>query len=642
MSTSVTETRDDISYRVPEGWWQTNNAAKSRGWPDNSGSWTHLISATYNQESGPGYWAMQMAGGFFDNDHFYVRKTNTNGLAPWRELIHTGNLRTIGRAAANPLYAYGFVGDGNSRPISSITSFNGIDTTGYSLGQWQAMVWQVGSLSDEIDGVAMQAVLNSQMREPYRCVLEIPANSIALLSRSLISHANLFVTGTGIIRAVGAPFTIIQHGDAGLYIMGEVHITQTRFECNGGKVLEAYFSTFTGAGGGKTCFIQDVTGINCGADAITLVNPPRTMRLDSVTLWANSYTYGSGFRFVAQPYPVGTVGNDQRVDGASFSYTLTDCQTSNFEWGFEWDLKTDTSPQSYFSPGGKMEGVVVLSCRAYNGYGFAKVTNSFNLGNSYNYGSPLWTFRDCDYQGWGQFLELSGLTDVIIDGNWLAMDQGNPIADNREIPLINLSFCDGATITHNHFGVVSTGNKSSAIKCVKTDGFTSKVLVADNVVSCDVPYDCFVHWGAVAGGANPPREHTNIERGTRTMRPTQPTVWCRDDGGNQISEGRILRDAKPLIDTGEGVVTLLPNGRTRLTLSYVGLMDWSGVLSKALPAGLFRETPRVVSAMNGDYGAFGQLGGFRSDFTNTSNVSFQFQNPVNGAAARVNMVLEGY
>lgn len=640
MSSTATETRNDISVRVPEGWWQTNSASKSQGWPDNSGSWTHLLSATYNQESGQGYWAMQMAGGFFDNDHFYVRKTNTNGLAPWRELIHTGNVRTIGRAAANPLYLYGFVGDGNSHPISGVTSFNGIDTTGYSLGQWQALVGQIGALSDEIDGVAMQAVLNSQMNGIYTCAIELPDNAKALLSRSLISNSSLWINGSGQIAAVGGGFTLIQHGNPGLYINGEVHIKGVRFDCNGGKLIEAYFHPYVGADSGMTANFSDVTAYRCASNAVTLVNPPRTIRMDSVTLWASSYVTGAGFRFIAQTYPAGSIGNAEPQHGLSFSYTLIDCQTSSFEWGFQWDTVAGTSPALYGAMGGVMEGIVVHSCRAYNGFGLAKVTNSYNAGQSYNYGSPLWTFRDCDYQGWGDAFDLSGLNDVLIDGNWLALDQGNPLADNREIALVRLAFCNGVTVTHNKFGILPSSTKSAAIKGVKTDPFSSNVLVVDNALSADVPHDCFVHWSAVAGGVNPTRERTNIERGTSLQRTDKSAVWCRDDGGNQISEGRIKRDAASL--GSDGRVSLMSDGRTRLSLSYAGQMDGNGILSRALPAGLFRETPRCVSAMNGDYGAYGQVGGFRADYTTTTNAAFQFQNPTNGASARVNMVLEGY
>ncbi|MEE9481843.1 hypothetical protein [Methylobacterium ajmalii] len=117
MSTLATETRDDISVRVPEGWWQTNNAAKAEGWPEDTNSWYHLISATHSNESN--YYALQISGGFFDNEHFYIRKTANDGMRPWRELWHTGNFDPNSKAN---LSGADFLGPVTTRGITATSS----------------------------------------------------------------------------------------------------------------------------------------------------------------------------------------------------------------------------------------------------------------------------------------------------------------------------------------------------------------------------------------------------------------------------------------------------------------------------------------------------------------------------------------
>jgi len=59
------------------------------------------------------------------------------------------------------LRAYGFIGDGNSHPLSSVDSIGSTNTTGWTLTQWQTKFPFATALSNEIDGLAVQAVINS-------------------------------------------------------------------------------------------------------------------------------------------------------------------------------------------------------------------------------------------------------------------------------------------------------------------------------------------------------------------------------------------------------------------------------------------------------------------------------------------------
>ncbi|MBP0583121.1 hypothetical protein J8I29_27590 [Labrys sp. LIt4] len=67
------------------------------------------------------------------------------------------NLRNQGDIDERVLRSYGFRGDGQSHPLSSVTALNGRSTAGWSLAQWQTVLPAARALSDEIDG----AVINS-------------------------------------------------------------------------------------------------------------------------------------------------------------------------------------------------------------------------------------------------------------------------------------------------------------------------------------------------------------------------------------------------------------------------------------------------------------------------------------------------
>ena len=93
MSTTITTGVDNIVQRLDDGFYQTSTATKAEGWPIDTNNWCHLISQTHT--NGDNYYAMQIAGGFFENENFYIRKTAGAGNQPWNELVHSGNLKTF-------------------------------------------------------------------------------------------------------------------------------------------------------------------------------------------------------------------------------------------------------------------------------------------------------------------------------------------------------------------------------------------------------------------------------------------------------------------------------------------------------------------------------------------------------------------
>lgn len=133
----------NLTQRTEGGFYQYSAATQALGYPENSNGWCHVISSTHTNPNL--YYAMQMAGGFFDNTNFYVRKTNNSGSAPWNKLWHSGNL-------AAPSF--------RNRLINGAFNINqrGISTssTTYNSGTYTLDRWKAGS-----NGVTMSFTINA-------------------------------------------------------------------------------------------------------------------------------------------------------------------------------------------------------------------------------------------------------------------------------------------------------------------------------------------------------------------------------------------------------------------------------------------------------------------------------------------------
>lgn len=540
--------------------------------------------------------------------------------------------------AALPLKRFGFVGDGNSHLLSSVAWFNGVDVRGYTLAQWQALVPQVGSLSDEIDGVAMQAVLNAQTTI-IGARLDLPPNSLALVSRTLVSPGGLAVRGEfARVKAVGgAPFVLFRHGTQAAPSNGEIDITSVQFDLNGGQLIDGFLSPFPGALFGKTVNIEGMTVFNAGPNPVKITNAVRSINIRKNTFFAqSSYQTGPAVLLVSKSYDANTVGSSNRTRGGVFSMVVEENQSTRFEWLAGFEMLADVSPSAGNAMGGIMEGGIVQKNRAYDGRGLAYVKNTFNGSGQINYQAPFWTFRDNDYQGFGAFLSLSGVAHVLVERNLMALDQSNPNATGDPVALIDLMYCENVDVRLNHFGVLPQANKSGIIQGIQTDSYTSNVLAADNVLSEDKQMDAFVHWGAVADAA---KAYTNIERGTKRFRPNNLATFARDDGNNQISEGRVLALNGSLAADGK---------KTRYFFDFIAAHDGTvnggaGYVTAPIPAGLFRSKPKIISASNVEFDASQLIGGAVESRLTTTSFSYRVVvDSARGNTVRLSVVLEGY
>lgn len=93
---SRTETRNDAGQMATQsGFFQTSAPAPATSWPTGAGSWWHLIDCRHSN-NGNNY-ALQLAGGFFDQELYY-RKTNNNASQAWKLILATSTAGNAGQA----------------------------------------------------------------------------------------------------------------------------------------------------------------------------------------------------------------------------------------------------------------------------------------------------------------------------------------------------------------------------------------------------------------------------------------------------------------------------------------------------------------------------------------------------------------
>ena len=92
------------------------------------------------------------------------------------------------------IYNYCYIGDGNSHPLSSVTSCAGTNTTGWTLAQWQAKFSFVDSLTNEVDWVAIQAFFNKYAFKPS--FLQLPVGT-AVINKPVVTCGQVHIQGAG-------------------------------------------------------------------------------------------------------------------------------------------------------------------------------------------------------------------------------------------------------------------------------------------------------------------------------------------------------------------------------------------------------------------------------------------------------------
>lgn len=70
---------------------------------------------------------------------------------------------------------FGAVGDNTHRPLSGVTSYNGVNTIGWTIAQWQTVFPHVTSLTNTLDWAGIQAAINFASTTYKRAAVFVPA-----------------------------------------------------------------------------------------------------------------------------------------------------------------------------------------------------------------------------------------------------------------------------------------------------------------------------------------------------------------------------------------------------------------------------------------------------------------------------------
>jgi hypothetical protein len=102
--------RDNITTRIDSGFYQTNVAKKSTGWPADTNGWYHLLTSTHYNDAN--YYSMQFASQFDSSNELYYRSTIDNGNGAWNKIFHSGNTNTLSLIGYHPVNKAGDVMSG--------------------------------------------------------------------------------------------------------------------------------------------------------------------------------------------------------------------------------------------------------------------------------------------------------------------------------------------------------------------------------------------------------------------------------------------------------------------------------------------------------------------------------------------------
>ena len=143
---------------------------------------------------------------------------------------------------------FGAIGDGNSHELQNVTSFNGQNTTGWTLAQWQAAIPAATSLSEELDTAAIQQADNIASQNAMSVYFP---NGQYMISQPIVRNVNtmwfgdartpssdggyaqfgamLWGTGTGDAMIVGTTATNAQNGGISFRNMSIVAASTSTF-----------------------------------------------------------------------------------------------------------------------------------------------------------------------------------------------------------------------------------------------------------------------------------------------------------------------------------------------------------------------------------------------------------------------------
>lgn len=158
LNSAASSTDANPNTRLNSGFYQQSTTTTANGWPVSS-SWYHLISSTHSNTGN--YYALQIAGSFFDNSNFYIRSVNNNGNTAWLSIITSGGGQTI---SGNLTLTGTLTISSDARLKENLTPITGAldkvkTLTGYNYNRIGSDKLEMGVVAQEVQKVAPELVL---------------------------------------------------------------------------------------------------------------------------------------------------------------------------------------------------------------------------------------------------------------------------------------------------------------------------------------------------------------------------------------------------------------------------------------------------------------------------------------------------
>ena len=278
------------------------------------------------------------------------------------------------------------------------------------------------------------------------------------------------------------------------------------------------------------------------SQAVSVVNCPRNWHCENVTIFGPDFSMqtGAGFRIVSTPH----------LAQGCFTYVFINVLVANYAWGWDYDIRSPLEGQRFYS------------CTCYNGWGMVRsrvhAVPDHRNGADRNYLSVIWYFIDCDWQGYGYALDLTGCRNIIVRGGFYIANRNTdhlPVPEGRpRRRYMSFAGCSDILLDGVRFDVFS--GTEHDLSLVYVDGQSDNFRARDTGILAYAPIYCAFEFADPA--------HPSSVRNTLIETDTRWIAWSGgkkvlDAGGNQIAQSAI-RDMGGDMTTG-GHISLQGSAR---------------------------------------------------------------------------------
>jgi hypothetical protein len=351
--------------------------------------------------------------------------------SPAREDFRPANLSKV----AEDLRVFCYVGNGYPHMLSTVTSCNGLDTTGFDLAQWRTILPTAVSLTDDVDGDAINSLI--AVSGSNSIVLNLPGQ--AVINTPITScSGSIYINGIG----QGASITVEKGGvTAFKHCQGSSPPTSSSFQLKNLQII----CSAVACGDAMDVKLNNSTEPNFLLDTVSVKSV-------SGGRWANgALTTGAGGSRITNSLL--SLGSSGAISGTCISFVsaapftvLIQILNTHFYWCATAEQVTSAAANQ------GVEGVFNTNVNA------DQVITFFNYTNTGSYNPPELVFYGTEasfYQSLFSVNLASGtyVSDWIIRDGWYIQLAPNANSGSITAPkgLIDIGAAQRVTIDGNTF-----------------------------------------------------------------------------------------------------------------------------------------------------------------------------------------------